>query len=163
MDIKIREYTDADADEVMKIWNQVIDDGVAFPQEEELTTENANAFFRQQTYTGVAEDNASGEIVGMYILHPNNVGRCGHICNASYAVRKDIRGEHVGEKLVKDCLLTAHEKEFRILQFNAVVANNIHAIHLYERLGFTRIGTVHEGFHMPDGTYEDIILFYHAV
>lgn len=163
MDIKMREYTDADADAVMKIWNQVIDDGVAFPQEEELTTENADTFFRQQTYTGVAEDNASGEIVGMYILHPNNVGRCGHICNASYAVRKDVRGEHVREKLVKDCLSTAHEKGFRILQFNAVVANNIHAIHLYERLGFTRIGTVHEGFHMPDGTYEDIILFYHAV
>lgn len=163
MDIKIREYTDKDADAVMKIWNQVIDDGVAFPQEEELTTENADAFFRQQTYTGVAEDNASGEIVGMYILHPNNVGRCGHICNASYAVRKDVRGEHVGEKLVKDCLSTAHEKGFRILQFNAVVADNIHAIHLYERLGFTRIGTVHEGFHKPDGTYGDIILFYHAV
>ncbi len=44
MDIKIREYTDADADAVMKIWNQVVDDGVAFPRDEELTTENANVF-----------------------------------------------------------------------------------------------------------------------
>ena len=80
-----------------------------------------------------------------------------------YAVRRDIRGEHIGEKLVKDCLSMAHEKGFRILQFNAVVANNIHAIHLYERLGFKRIGTVQGGFHMPDGTYEDIILFFHTV
>jgi len=163
VDVRIREYTEADMDAVRKIWNQVVYDGVAFPQEEGLTEENANDFFCQQTYTGVAEDENSGDIVGMYILHPNNVGRCGHICNASYAVRKDIRGEHIGEKLVKDCLAVAHEKGFRILQFNAVVSDNIHAIHLYERLGFTRIGTVCGGFHMPDGTYEDIILFYHAV
>ncbi len=163
MDINIREYAKKDSEAVMKIWNQVVEDGVAFPQEEPLQEDNSYDFFSQQTYTGVAEDNDSGEIVGMYILHPNNVGRCGHICNASYAVRKDIRGEHIGEKLVKDCLAMAHEKGFRILQFNAVVANNVHAIHLYERLGFTRIGTVPGGFHMPDGSYEDIILFYHKV
>lgn len=163
MNIKIREYASNDADAVMRIWNQVVEDGVAFPQEDDLTKENADSFFRQQTYTGVAQDLDNGEIVGMYILHPNNVGRCGHICNASYAVRKDIRGEHIGEKLVNDCLRMAHEKGFRILQFNAVVANNIHAIHLYERLGFTRIGTVEGGYRMPDGTYEDIILFYHKV
>lgn len=163
MDINIREYTKKDSEAVMKIWNQVVEDGVAFPQEEPLQEDNSDDFFSQQTYTGVAEDNDSGEIVGMYILHPNNVGRCGHICNASYAVRKDIRGEHIGEKLVKDCLAMAHEKGFRILQFNAVVANNVHAIHLYERLGFTRIGTVPGGFHMPEGSYEDIILFYHKV
>ena len=163
MDINIREYTKKDSEAVMKIWNQVVEDGVAFPQEEPLQEDNSDDFFSQQTYTGVAEDNDSGEIVGMYILHPNNVGRCGHICNASYAVRKDIRGEHIGEKLVKDCLAMAHEKGFRILQFNAVVANNLHAIHLYERLGFTGIGTVPGGSHMPDGSYEDIILFYHKV
>lgn len=163
MDINIREYTKKDSEAVMKIWNQVVEDGVAFPQEEPLQEDNSDDFFSQQTYTGVAEDNDSGEIVGMYILHPNNVGRCGHICNASYAVRKDIRGEHIGERLVKDCLAMAHEKGFRILQFNAVVANNVHAIHLYERLGFTKIGTVPGGFHMPDGSYEDIILFYHKV
>lgn len=86
------------------------------------------------------------------------------ICSYSAdAVRKDMRGEHIGEKLVQHCLEMAHEKGFRILQFNAVVANNIHAIHLYERLGFIRIGMVKGGFRMPDGSYEDIILFYHEV
>lgn len=163
MKLSIQEYRSPDRDAVMEIWNQVVEDGNAFPQEEDLTKENADAFFRQQTYTGVAKDQETGEIIGMYILHPNNVGRCGHICNASYAVRKDIRGEHIGEQLVSDCMRMAHEKGFRILQFNAVVADNIHAIHLYERLGFHRIGTVKDGFHMPDGSYEDIILFYHEV
>jgi L-amino acid N-acyltransferase YncA len=163
MELHLREYESGDMEAVRLLWNQVVEDGVAFPQEDVLTKDEADAFFRSQTYTGVAEDAASGEIVGMYILHPNNVGRCGHICNASYAVRRDLRGVHIGEQIVKDCLAKAHDKGFRILQFNAVVANNIHAIHLYERLGFQRIGTVPGGFHMPDGSYEDIILFYHSV
>lgn len=163
MDLDIREYTSSDAKDAARIWNQVVDDGVAFPQTDDLTKDTADDFFKRQTYTGVAVDRDNGEMVGMYILHPNNVGRCGHICNASYAVRKDIRGEHIGEKLVKDCLKMAHKKGFKILQFNAVVASNIHAIHLYERLGFTRIGKVADGFRMPDGGFEDIVLFYHAV
>lgn len=163
MEIALRAYRPSDAADAALIWNQVVEDGIAFPQEDVLAPEQADAFFQQQTYTGIAYDTETGTIVGLYILHPNNVGRCGHICNASYAVRKDIRGQHIGEKLVKDCMRMAHEKGFRILQFNAVVASNVHAIHLYERLGFTRIGTVEGGFRMPDGTYEDIILFYHAV
>ena len=37
MNIKIREYTTEDAKAASEIWNQVVDDGVAFPQEEDLT------------------------------------------------------------------------------------------------------------------------------
>ncbi|MBR6180439.1 MAG: hypothetical protein IKQ77_04410 [Prevotella sp.] len=49
---------------------------------------------------------------------------------------------------------------FRILQFNAVVASNIHALHLYKRLGFHQLGTIPRGFLMKDGHYEDIVLHY---
>ena len=135
-------------------------DGVAFPQLEELPPTEGDAFFQAQTYTGVAQDQDSGQVVGLYILHPNNVGCCGHIANASYAVRRDIRGEHIGEKLVKDCLEKAREYGFRLMQFNAVVASNTHALHLYQRLGFVRLGTIPGGFHIPDGSCEDIIVHY---
>ena len=163
MRIRVREYTKEDVEEAVKIWNQVVEDGVAFPQEENLTKESGDAFFKEQTYTGVAENGETGEIVGLYILHPNNVGRCGHICNASYAVRKDIRGAHIGEKLVLDCIKMAKEKGFRVLQFNAVVASNVHALHLYERIGFTKLGVIPGGFRMPDGHYEDIIPHYYVL
>lgn len=163
MRIRIREYTKEDVEEAVKIWNQVVEDGVAFPQEENLTKESGDAFFKEQTYTGVAENEETGEIVGLYILHPNNVGRCGHICNASYAVRKDVRGAHIGEKLVLNCIKVAKEKGFRVLQFNAVVASNVHALHLYERIGFTKLGVIPGGFRMPDGHYEDIIPHYYVL
>ncbi|MBQ4474155.1 MAG: GNAT family N-acetyltransferase, partial [Lachnospiraceae bacterium] len=97
----IREYTLSDMDSMIRIWNEVVEEGIAFPQEECLDRESGTVFFASQSYTGVAEE--QGEILGLYILHPNNVGRCGHICNASYAVASGSRGLHIGEKLVLDC------------------------------------------------------------
>ena len=42
------------------------------------------------------------------------------------------------------------------MQFNAVVADNIAARRLYERLGFVQLGTIPGGFRAPDGGYRDI-------
>ena len=99
----------------------------------------------------------------MYILHPNNVGRCGHIGNASFAVSSGSRGKHIGEKLVLDCLSQARQHDFKVMQFNAVVASNIHARHLYERLGFIPLGTIPSGFRMKDGHFENICLYYYQL
>lgn len=100
-----------------------------------------------------------GKIAGLYILHPNNVGRCGHISNASYAVRQDMRGQQIGEKLVRHSIQKAEELGFGILQFNAVVASNHAAVHLYEKIGFAKLGTIPKGFRTRD-RYQDIILYY---
>ena len=158
--ITIRAYQESDVAEAMGIWNEVVRDGVAFPQVEELTEREADDFFTSQSYTGVAVDSETGEIVGLYILHPNNVGRCGHICNTSYAVKSGRRGLHIGEQLVKDSLVMGARLGFRLMQFNAVVAANVHALHLYERLGFTQLGRIPKGFLMKDGHYEDIVPHY---
>lgn len=159
--MQIRKYQETDLPEMTAIWNEVVEDGIAFPQEECLTEETGENFFASQSYTGVAEND--GKIVGLYILHPNNVGRCGHICNASYAVASACRGQHIGEKLVLDCLKVAKDLGFRVLQFNAVVESNTHARHLYERLGFVQLGTIPGGFRMKDGHYENICPYYHVL
>ncbi len=157
----IREYTKNDIPAMIDIWNEVVEDGIAFPQEEVLDLETGAAFFESQSYTAVCDDN--GQVVGLYILHPNNIGRCGHICNASYAVKSNLRGKHIGEMLVKDCLENAKRLGFKVLQFNAVVESNIHARHLYERLGFVQLGTIPGGFRMKDGHYENICPYYHTL
>ena len=159
--IQIREYSGADLEGMILIWNEIVEEGIALPQEDCLDRESGTAFFASQSYTGVAE--TDGKILGLYILHPNNVGRCGHICNASYAVSSKARGQHIGEKLVLDCLRKAKELGFRVLQFNAVVESNIHARHLYERLGFTQLGTIPGGFRMKDGSYANICPYYRVL
>lgn len=162
MNVTVREYMSADAMAAMKIWNEVVEEGNAFPQLKGLTEDNADAFFKHQSYTGIAVD-ADGRIVGLSILHPNNVGRCSHIANASYAIAADERGNHIGETLVQDCLKQGKRLGFRILQFNAVVVTNAAAIHLYEKLGFEKLGTIPGGFHAKDDSYRDINLYYHTL
>lgn len=157
----IREYVPNDLEDMIRIWNEVVEEGVAFPQEEALDLESGAAFFASQSYTGVAE--IDGRVLGLYILHPNNIGRCGHISNASFAVSSGARGLHIGERLVLDCLKRGRELGFRVLQFNAVVESNVHARHLYERLGFRQLGTIPGGFRMKDGHYENICPYYHEL
>lgn len=158
----IRKLEEKDTPAAAAIWNEVVREGKAFPQTEELSIKEAEEFFAGQTYTAVAVDD-EGEVLGLYILHPNNVGRCGHICNTSYAVKGERRFMHIGEALVKDSLRMGKECGFRILQFNAVVATNHPALHLYEKLGFVRLGTIPGGFLMDDGHYEDIVPHYHVL
>ena len=159
--MKIRKYNENDIPSMIRIWNKVVEEGVAFPQEEYLNEVSGKEFFAVQSYCGVAEDN--GSIVGLYILHPNYTGRLGSISNASYAVDSDCRGKHIGEKLVLDSLIQAKKLGFTILQFNAVVENNNHARHLYERLGFVKIGTIPKAFRMKNGSFENICLYYHEL
>ena len=157
----IRKYNENDVKAMIAIWNEIVEEGVAFPQEELLDQDTGKEFFASQSYVGVAQEEE--KIVGLYILHPNNVGRCSHICNASYAVSSKERGRHIGERLVKDCLVMAKQTGFKVLQFNAVVESNVHARHLYERLGFKQLGVIPGGFRMKDGTYENICPYYHVL
>lgn len=162
MSVSVRKYEKKDLPDMIRIWNEVVEDGIAFPQEEKLDEKSGAEFFAAQTYCGVATDE-NGDTLGLYILHPNNVGRCGHIANASYAVGSAARGKGVGRMLVEDSLAQGKAHGFRVLQFNAVVATNAGARHLYEKLGFVQLGTIPGGFRMPDGTYADICPYYHEL
>ena len=161
MEIQFRPWQQADLPQMTRMWNDILADGDAFPGTETYEEAPFGVFLGEQTAATCLL--LEGALAGYYILHPNNIGRCGHIANASYAVDSVYRGKHIGEKLVSDCLVQAAKFHFRLLQFNAVVENNIHARHLYERLGFTLLGTIPGGFRMKDGTYQNICLYYHEL
>ena len=75
--LKIEEYRTKYINDAVEIWNDIVEDGVAFPQTELLNSQTGDAFFKSQSFTGIAIDADSGEVVGLYIFHPNNVGRRG--------------------------------------------------------------------------------------
>lgn len=139
-----------------EIWNQVVAAGDAFPGDEILSLEEAWEMFQAQTETVTAVEN--GEVLGVYILHPNGFGRATHIANASYAVRKDMRGRGIGRCMVLDCIERAKKNGFKGLQFNGVVSTNYSALALYLKLGFTMVGTITNGFRMKDGSYVDSLI-----
>ncbi|WP_302280061.1 GNAT family N-acetyltransferase [Brachyspira pilosicoli] len=140
--MEIIKYNKKYLEEAMCIWNNIIEDGIYFPQ------------------IDVLKDLEEEKVYGVYILHPNNIGRCGHICNASYAVDKNIRGKGVGEALVRDCIKQGAKLGYKILQFNAVVLSNEAAHRLYKKIGFNEIGIVKKGYLNKNNEYEDIVLYY---
>lgn len=63
---------------MIAVWNEVVEEGVTFPQEETLDSVGGEKFFAAQTCCGVAE--VDGKVFGLYSLHPNNVGSYEDIC-----------------------------------------------------------------------------------
>jgi hypothetical protein len=49
------EYRESDILEMNRVWNEVVLEGVAFPQEETLNDVSGVEFFAGQSYCGVAE------------------------------------------------------------------------------------------------------------
>jgi L-amino acid N-acyltransferase YncA len=156
--ITFRPYGKADVVTLMEIWNDVLEDGVAFPGEERYREEDFNKLLESQS--SVTCLMLAGEIVGFYILHPNNIGRCSHVANASYAISKKFRGRQFGKVLVEQSLKEAKHLGFRGMQFNAVVVGNKAAMHIYRQLGFEIIGTIKGGFRLKSGEYSDMHIMY---
>lgn len=159
--MEIRPYTENDLPAMIRIWNQVIESGCSFPQEEYLTERTGKEWFGSQTYCAVATE--EDEVVALYCFRPNNTGRCGHAANAHYAVDAAWRGRHIGMRIVEDSLLTAKQFGFRIMQFNTVLETNVHARHVYERAGFVQVGTIPNGYRLKVGSYVNICLYYHKL
>ena len=90
-------------------------------------------------------------IVGMFVIRPNNPGPGAHVANASYAVRADVRGLGLGRQMGEASLRLAVELGYSAMQFNTVVSTNASAVHLWRSLGFRIVGTVPDGFRLPDG------------
>ena len=87
-----------------------------------------------------------GRIAGMYKLIPNQRDLGAHVANASFMVGADVRGLGVGEALGRHCLEEAGKAGFRAMQFNFVVSTNTGAVALWQKLGFTIVGTLPEAF-----------------
>ena len=55
---------------MVEIWNEVVEEGVAFPQIDGLTEESGKEFFAQQSYCGVAEDEENKHSIGYVYSSP---------------------------------------------------------------------------------------------
>ena len=106
----IRAYHKNDLPKMISVWNEIVREGDTFPQEELLDTKSGAAFFAAQDFTGIYLDE-QGNLCGLYILHPSNVGRCGHICSAALAFLR-IRTKHRSARLLsKHCIMICQSHE----------------------------------------------------
>ena len=86
------------------------------------------------------------DIVGSYLIKPNQPGLGNHVANAAYMVHPEHRGRGIARLMGEHSLVEAKTAGFRAMQFNIVVSANDPAVKLWQSLGFDIIGTIPEAF-----------------
>ena len=143
--MNIREAKQNDYDAVWDIFKRVIKTGDTYvfnPNTEKKDL--AKHWFAPYMKTYVAEER--NQIVGTYIIKPNQIDLGSHVANCSYMVDPNAQGKGVGKLLCEHSIENANQLGYKAIQFNIVVSTNEAAVKLWEKYGFTIIGTIPNGF-----------------
>lgn len=147
--VQIRQLVEADWPAVWAIIQEVVQARDTYTYDPAMTEEEARQTWIEQPpgLTVVAVEH--GKVLGTAKMGPNRAGPGSHVSNASFMVSADARGRGIGTALCQFALDWAKEQGYAGMQFNAVVESNHGAVKLYERLGFTIVGTVPGAFAHP--------------
>jgi L-amino acid N-acyltransferase YncA len=143
--ITIRPAEDADFDAIWRIFHEVVQRGDTYTYEPETTRDQAHSIWmsdEHSTYVACQDD----QILGTYILKPNQPGLGSHVANAGYMVTLDGRGKGVGRAMCEHSLQVAGRMGFSAMQFNMVVSTNEPAVALWKKLGFSIVGILPRSF-----------------
>lgn len=159
-----------EAETVRNLLNQVVEEGVSYPQSQPLSVEEfANYWLKSDAFvvrgpsaTG-ADQPSPDQIVGAFYLKPNFPGRCGHICNAGFIVVPEWRGQGLGRIMGEAMLDLARDRGYRAVMYNLVFETNTPSLKLWASMGFQKIGHIPKAAHLPDGRYADALVLYKSL
>ncbi|HYO15829.1 MAG TPA: GNAT family N-acetyltransferase [Thermoanaerobaculia bacterium] len=157
--IVIRRAGDADFDGIWKIFHAVVEQGDTYMYAPGTTKEETRAIWMAPgiaTYVALLD----GEVVGTYILKPNQPGLGSHVANAGYMVHPRRSGRGIGRALCAHSMDEARGMGFLAMQFNAVVSTNESAVALWKKMGFAIVGTVPKAFRRKKLELVDIFVMH---
>ncbi|ONI75718.1 hypothetical protein BWI15_07780 [Kribbella sp. ALI-6-A] len=138
-DLMIRPATPDDVEALYAVYAELAADGAVEPQQAKP--------LRQTFDEGWVRDRAvyaahlDGSVAGGYFLRPNFPAFAAHIAQGGYLVARSVRRQGIGRKLVEHSLQEATAAGYTAMMFNLVMESNP-SRHLYESVGFQRIGTI---------------------
>lgn len=139
--LAFRPSAPTDADGLWGILHAVLAPGDTYAWAPDTSREEALAMWHPPGGRTIVAHH-EGRLVGTYLLKANQPGLGNHVANCGYMVAPDARGRGLGEALCRHSLDLARSLGFRAMQFNAVVSTNLGAITVWQRCGFTLVGTV---------------------
>jgi L-amino acid N-acyltransferase YncA len=157
--ISIRRAARSDFDQILEIFQAVIEAGDSYSHTADTTLEEAfEKWMSPRRMTYVAEENET--IVGVYTITANHPGRGSHVANASYIVRPTARGRRIGRMLGEHSIEEAKKAGYAAMQFNIVVSTNRPAVELWKKLGFSIIGTSPKAFNHKELGFVDTYIMH---
>ncbi|WP_224013769.1 MULTISPECIES: GNAT family N-acetyltransferase [Paraburkholderia] len=152
--MNIRLAVKADFEAMWPIFQQVVSDETTYVFAPDTPYEDAFAYwFGPGVVSYVAEDD--GQIVGMYLLTANRRDLGNHVANASFMVSPGHSGKGIGQRLGLHCLQEARKAGYEAMQFNFVISTNEAAVALWQKLGFSIVGTLPKVFRHKKLGYVD--------
>lgn len=149
----LRNGTSTDGAAALAVFNQTHEETdylFTYPDESSMTAEQEGEFLAEKT----ASEN---EIEILAIVEGKVVGTAGieavgrqykvrHRAEFGVGICKEYWGLGLGKALLEACVLCAKQAGYSQLELN-VVAENKHAIELYQKAGFMEYGRNPKGFH----------------
>ena len=143
--MNIRKAISTDADAIWDIIKTIIASGDTYVFEPNAPKEKMLSFWLSpDKHTYVAE--VENEIVGTFFIKDNQPGLGSHIANAGYMTHPSVFGQGIGRKMCAFSLEEAKRLGYLAMQFNIVIKSNVHAVKLWQSMGFDIIGEIPDAF-----------------
>jgi ribosomal protein S18 acetylase RimI-like enzyme len=157
---RIRRFEEADWPSVWSLLHTtfLLGDTYAFSPES-TEAEIHRAWIELPAATFVA-CSVAGVVLGTYFIKPNHPGLGSHVCNCGYVVSLEAQGQGIASEMCEHSQAQAISMGFRAMQFNLVAATNERAVRLWQRLGFSVVGTLPGAFrHQRLGFVNALVMF----
>jgi GNAT superfamily N-acetyltransferase len=149
-----------DYDAVWEIFRTVIQTGDTYVFDPHTPKEALSRLWFADYMDTFAAVDEHDDIVGTYIIKPNQIDLGNHIANCGYMVNPDQHGQGIGKLLCAHSIEFARQKQYSAIQFNMVVSTNSNAVKLWKQFGFEIIGITPRGFrHKELGLVDTYIMF----
>ncbi len=144
--VDIREIRETDWAQAWPIVRDVVRAAETFAYDPSMSSSQAFHLWVEEPPGLTVVATEEQRVVGTAKMGPNHPGPGSHVSTASFMVAPDARGRGVGTELCRFAIAWAKERGYAGMQFNAVAESNHRAVELYQRLGFTVIGTIPGAF-----------------
>jgi ribosomal protein S18 acetylase RimI-like enzyme len=157
--MRIRPATTVDDDAILQIIMPVIRGGETYGLPMDWTEAQALAYWRSPEHTVfAAEDN--GAVLGTCYVRPNQRGGGSHVANAAFMTAAAAAGRGVASAMCAHAMQYAKAAGYGAMQFNFVVATNVRAVALWQRLGFAIVGRLPGAFRHPAHGFVDALVMF---
>jgi ribosomal protein S18 acetylase RimI-like enzyme len=155
----IREIGSEEFGLIWPVWHAVVTGGDTYVYSPDTTFDEAKAMWTASRCR-LFMASERGQVLGCYLLRPNQVGLGDHVANAGYMVAPNARGKGVARAMCEHSIDIARQAGFAAMQFNFVVSSNTVAVALWQKHGFEIVGRVPKAFRHKTLGPTDVYVMY---